>query len=63
MLAMQDSYQGLKQEGSDLKYCKGDKIGQFFQQLGLQEAMDFDARIAQFSQAHAEQSGSDQPGS
>lgn len=63
MLAMQDSYQGLKQEGSDLKYCKDVKIAQFLEQLGLQEALDFDARIETFSQAHVEKTGGDQPDS
>lgn len=31
MLAMEDSYRGLKQEGSDFKYCKDDTIVNFFQ--------------------------------
>lgn len=54
MLAMQDSYQGLKNEGSDLKYCKGNTIVQFFEQLGLKDAMDFDDKIEQWSKSEVE---------
>jgi hypothetical protein len=32
MLAMQRSYTGLKNEGSDLKFCEGNKIQNFFEQ-------------------------------
>jgi 2-methylisocitrate lyase-like PEP mutase family enzyme len=45
MLAMQESYKGLMDEGSDLKYCQGKTIVDFFEQLGLKEAMQFDERI------------------
>lgn len=54
MLAMQDSYQGLKNEGSDLKYCKGNTIVHFFEQLGLKDAMDFDDKIEQWSKNEVE---------
>jgi hypothetical protein len=49
MLAMQESYRGLKEEGSDLKYCHGKTIVNFFEQLGLKEAMEFDERIEDWS--------------
>lgn len=35
MMAIQESYQELQQEGSDLKYCNNNTIVQFFEQLGL----------------------------
>lgn len=35
---MQELYRGLKREGSDLKYCKGKTIVNFFEQLGLNTA-------------------------
>ncbi|KAK4121905.1 carboxyphosphonoenolpyruvate mutase [Parathielavia appendiculata] len=49
MLAMQESYRGLKDEGSDLNYCRGKTIVDFFEQLGLKEAMQFDERIENWS--------------
>ncbi|KAI3570561.1 carboxyphosphonoenolpyruvate mutase [Fusarium oxysporum f. sp. albedinis] len=49
MVAMQESYQGLKNEGSDLKYCKGNTIVQFFEQLGLGDAMGFDDKVEEWS--------------
>jgi hypothetical protein len=49
MLAMQRSYRGLKGEGSDLKYCEDQTIVQFFEQLGLKEAWDFDEGIESYS--------------
>jgi 2-methylisocitrate lyase-like PEP mutase family enzyme len=49
MLAMQESYKGLMDEGSDLKYCQGKTIVDFFEQLGLKEAMEFDERIENWS--------------
>ena len=54
MLAMQESYRGLKEDGSDLKYCKGNTIVQFFEQLGLKEAMEFDDRIEKWSRTKVE---------
>jgi hypothetical protein len=45
MLAMQESYRGLKEEGSDLKYCKDNTIVQFFEQWGLKDDMDFEDKI------------------
>lgn len=50
MLAMQRSYRCLKEEGSDLKYCEDNTIVQFFQQLGLKEAWEFDHEVENFSQ-------------
>ncbi|KAK4935181.1 hypothetical protein LTR10_023712 [Elasticomyces elasticus] len=49
MLAMQRSYEGLRKEGSDLKYCEGNTIKNFFVQVGLDEDFDFDNRIERFS--------------
>lgn len=49
MLAMQRSYKGLKEKGSDLDYCEGNRIQDFFEQLGLKQAFDFDAQIEKFS--------------
>lgn len=46
---MQDSYRGLKEEGSDLKYARGNTIVQFFEQLGLKDDMAFDDQIDQWS--------------
>lgn len=58
MLAMQRSYAGLKNEGSDLKYCEGKKIPDFFKQLGLEEDFDFDSRIEKFSKDKVEEKSS-----
>lgn len=55
MLAMQRSYNGLRKEGSDLKYCGNNRIQNFFEQVGLREAFDFDARIEKFSKKEVEQ--------
>ncbi len=46
---MQRSYRGLKDEGSDLKYCEDHTIVQFFEQMGLSEAWKFDETIEAFS--------------
>jgi hypothetical protein len=54
MLAMQESYRGLKEEGSDLKYCQGKTIVNFFEQLGLKEAMKFDEQIESWSRDEVE---------
>ncbi|RYP06601.1 hypothetical protein DL764_003053 [Monosporascus ibericus] len=50
MLAMQRSYAGLKKKGSDLEYCEGKKIQDFFEQVGLKDSFDFDTKIEKFSQ-------------
>lgn len=60
MLAMQDSYRGLKEEGSDLKYCKGNTIVQFFEQLGLKDCMEFDAKVDKWSQSEVKQNSKQQ---
>ncbi|KAK4102446.1 Phosphoenolpyruvate/pyruvate domain-containing protein [Parathielavia hyrcaniae] len=60
MLAMQESYRGLKEEGSDLKYCRGKTIVDFFEQLGLKEAMKFDERIEKWSREEVQHT-SEQP--
>ncbi|AEO71973.1 uncharacterized protein THITE_2093474 [Thermothielavioides terrestris NRRL 8126] len=41
-------------EGSDLKYCKGNKIVSFFEQLGLQEALELDEQIENWSRHEAQ---------
>ncbi|EPQ53671.1 carboxyphosphonoenolpyruvate mutase [Gloeophyllum trabeum ATCC 11539] len=48
MLAMQRSYKMLKEEGSDLKACEGRTIKNFFEQVGLKAAFDFDNDVNQF---------------
>ncbi|KAK5209509.1 hypothetical protein LTR20_003656 [Exophiala xenobiotica] len=53
-IAMQRSYEGLKKEGSDLKYCEGNTIKDFFDQVGLADDFDFDDRIEQFSKKEVE---------
>lgn len=54
MLAMQKSYEGLKKEGSDLRFCEDNTIKEFFEQLGLAEDFDFDNRIEKFSKREVE---------
>ncbi len=54
MLAMQKSYEGLKKGGSDLKYCEGKTIKDFFDQVGLADDFDFDNRIEEFSKKEVE---------
>ncbi|KIW21423.1 hypothetical protein PV08_02003 [Exophiala spinifera] len=54
MLAMQKSYEGLKKEGSDLRFCEDNTIKDFFAQLGLAENFDFDDRIETFSKQEVE---------
>ena len=53
MLAMQRSYAGLKNKGSDLEYCEGNRIQDFFQQVGLQDSFEFDSKIEKFSKEEA----------
>lgn len=60
MLAMQRSYAGLKENGSDLNYCKGTTIQDFFEQLGLASAWDFDDRIEKYSKEETEHSSEQQ---
>lgn len=49
MLAMQRSYTGLKDKGTDLEYCEGKTIKDFFEQVGLGSAWKFDERIEKYS--------------
>jgi 2-methylisocitrate lyase-like PEP mutase family enzyme len=49
MLAMQRSYAGLKSNGSDLEFCEGNRIQNFFEQVGLEDAFNFDTKIEKFS--------------
>jgi 2-methylisocitrate lyase-like PEP mutase family enzyme len=50
MLAMQRSYGALKATGTDLETCEGQTIKDFFDQVGLGDAWEFDARISDFSE-------------
>jgi len=54
MLAMQQSYAGLSEKGSDLEFCKGKTIQSFFEQVGLAGAWDFDNRIEKYSKEESE---------
>jgi hypothetical protein len=49
MLAMQQSYAGLREKGSDLDYCKGMTIKDCFAQVGLASSWEFDERIEKYS--------------
>jgi hypothetical protein len=60
MLAMQQSYAGLREMGSDLDYCKGKTIQNFFEQVGLAGAWDFDDRIEKYSKEKSEHSSEQQ---
>ncbi|RHZ55765.1 isocitrate lyase/PEP mutase family protein [Aspergillus thermomutatus] len=57
MLAMQRSYGALKTTGTDLEACEGHTIKDFFDQLGLDEAWKFDARISEFSEKETGKKG------
>jgi hypothetical protein len=52
MLAMQRSYGALKATGTDLEACEGQMIKDFFDQVGLGDAWEFEARISDFSEKH-----------
>jgi len=54
MLAMQDSYRALRETGSDLKFCRDQTIKDFFDQMGLEAAWNFDDRIEKYSQEEVE---------
>jgi len=62
MLAMQRSYGALKETGTDVDQCEGNRIQDFFKQVGLDEAWRFDEAIEKFSREEAKhvsrQSGS-----
>lgn len=45
MLAMRQSYTALKNEGTDLQHCEGNTIKDFFAQLGLVRAWEFDNQV------------------
>jgi len=49
MLAMEEAYKGLKEKGSDLDYCKGRRIYDFFDMMGYQLDKEFDAAIVKFA--------------
>jgi len=53
MIAMQRAYKGLKEKGSDMEYCEGNKIQDFFKQVGLEQAFDFDTQIEEYSKNEA----------
>jgi hypothetical protein len=50
----------LKEEGSDLKYCKDNTIVQFFEQLGLKDDMEFDDKIDSWSKKEAKHESQEQ---
>ncbi|GFF63172.1 hypothetical protein CNMCM6936_001982 [Aspergillus lentulus] len=54
MLAMQRSYGALKATGTDLEACEGQTIKDFFDQVGLSEAWEFDARISDLARSKLE---------
>lgn len=54
MLAIQDSYKALKTTGSDIEFCRGQNIQDFFYQMGLKTAWEFDTRIEKFSKDEVE---------
>lgn len=60
MLAMQRSYGALKETGTDLHCCEGNTIIDFFDQVGLQTAWEFDYRITKFSEQEIEDRGEQQ---
>jgi len=60
MLSMQDSYRGLKEGGSDLEFCKGNAIVNFFEQLGLKDSWDFDDKIEKFSREEVKHTTNEQ---
>lgn len=49
MLAMQRSYGALKDKGTDLHACEGQTIKDFFAQLGLEKAWEFDNAVEECS--------------
>jgi len=53
MLAMRRSYEALKNEGTDLDKCEGHSIKDFFDQMGLPSAWEFDDKIEKFSKEQA----------
>lgn len=50
MLAMQRSYGALRDDGTDLQHCEGKKIPDFFEQMGLKAAFDFDADVVKVAE-------------
>ena len=48
MLAMQKSYSALKRDGTDLGHCEGNRIQDFFKQLGLAAEHDFSDKIEEW---------------
>jgi 2-methylisocitrate lyase-like PEP mutase family enzyme len=55
MLAMQRSYKALKEKGTDLDNCEGHKIQDFFQQMGLQKAYNFDKTVTENAEREAKE--------
>lgn len=52
MLAMRRSYRALKETGTDLEHCEGNTIKDFFRQLGLAEAWEFDDKVEAWVKAN-----------
>lgn len=49
MLAMQRYYAALRDTGTDWDVCEGKRINDFFEQVGLKRAFQFDEAVAEFS--------------
>jgi len=49
MLAMEESFKALKETGTDLASCKGNRIYDFFDMMGLQADKEFDKQIVEFA--------------
>jgi len=62
MLALQRSYSGLKNEGSDLKYCEDKHIQDFFKQCGLDDDFEFDKRIEKYSREKVQEKSNQKAG-
>lgn len=50
MLAMQRSFKALRDDGTDLEHCEGKKIPDFFEQMGLKAAFDFDQDVVNYAE-------------
>ncbi|KAF8247367.1 carboxyphosphonoenolpyruvate mutase [Wilcoxina mikolae CBS 423.85] len=55
MLAMQESYRALKEKGTDLECCRGKRIRDFFEQMGLEKAYQFDKDVTEKAQREAKE--------
>lgn len=60
MLAMQRSYAALKNSSTDLDQCEGRTIKDFFDQMGLKAAWEFDDRVEKYSREEAKHESTSQ---